>query len=374
MANGSVHTPAPLSLFGWVPRKEEIAAPVILEPAAASDAYTDFSKSFLTSTPLSSTSHKRIPTAPSVVALGCASNAYTDFSRSFLSADLLSASRRPLTTPSVLAATSCKAYTDLSKSFVSPNLLGSPSHKHTLPTSIVLHVILIGGSLLASAWFTDTLDLRTHTRTLLVSPPPATAPAPYRSTIAAPLTGVAAQPRRVFFSQGKLLFPAAIPKQIAMVNESPLSSEPEDTEAGVFGGVPGGVPGGIPGGVLGGVLGGIKASELPPPPPSAPPRAAVAEPTAPVRVGGNVKAPRILLHVDPIYPTLARRAQIHGAVVINAIIDVQGNPVEMRVVSGHPLLIEAAMNALKQWKFEPTILNGEPVAVSWDATITFTLD
>ena len=90
-------------------------------------------------------------------------------------------------------------------------------------------------------------------------------------------------------------------------------------------------------------------------------------------VGGRVKPPRVLLRVDPVYPLLAQATRVRGVVVISAVIDAQGNPAEMRVVSGHPLLIAAAMNALKQWKFEPTILDGEPVPVSWDITITFQL-
>jgi periplasmic protein TonB len=96
-------------------------------------------------------------------------------------------------------------------------------------------------------------------------------------------------------------------------------------------------------------------------------------PKAPLRVGGRVKPPRILQQFDPLYPILARRALVQGDVVLSAIIDAQGNVTEMKLVSGHPLLIEAAMNALRIWKFEPTILDGEAVAISMDATIHFRL-
>jgi protein TonB len=72
-----------------------------------------------------------------------------------------------------------------------------------------------------------------------------------------------------------------------------------------------------------------------------------------------VKAPRVIAAPDPVYPILARQARMSGAVVIDAVIDTQGNVVEMRTVSGQPILVLAAMEALRHWKYEPTILGGE---------------
>ena len=218
------------------------------------------------------------------------------------------------------------AYTDFSDAFLSANLMGSPSRKRTVTTSIVLHTILIGVPLLLSAWFTDTLDLRTYTQTLLVAPPPAAAaPSPPPTIVAAPK-----QARRVFTSQGKLFMPTAIPRQVAMVKEAPLPPEPEG--AGVFGGVPGGVTGGV----IGGMLDAIRAPEAPPPPP----RASAEGPRAPLPVGGNVQPPRIIYRVNPDYPLLAHQAGIQGEVIISAVIDSQGNVVDMKVVSGPPLSIQ----------------------------------
>lgn len=248
------------------------------------------------------------------------------------------------------------AYTDFSGAFLSANLMGSPSRKRTVTTSIVLHTILIGVPLLLSAWFTDTLDLRTYTQTLLVAPPAAAAPSPPPSVAAVPK-----QARRLFTSQGKLFMPTAIPRQVAMVKEAPLPPEPEG--AGVFGGVPGGVMGGA----IGGMLDAIRAPEAPPPPP----HASAEGPRAPVPVGGNVQPPRIIYTVNPEYPMLAHQAGIQGEVIISAIIDSQGNVVDMKVVSGPPLLYSAAMKALGQWKFQPTYLNGEPVAIKWNASVKF---
>ena len=90
-------------------------------------------------------------------------------------------------------------------------------------------------------------------------------------------------------------------------------------------------------------------------------------------VGGRVKAPQPLSTPQPQYPSLARGARIEGDVIIDAVIDTTGNVVEMRVVSGHPLLIQAAMNALKQWRYEPTFLNEEAVSVQLLVTIRFRL-
>src|SRR2546430_14162639 len=172
-------------------------------------------------------------------------------------------------------ARASRAYTDFSGAFLSANLMGSPSRKRTLTTSIVLHTILIGVPLIVSAWFTDTLDLRTYTQTLLVAPPPAAAaPSPPQSVAAVPK-----QARRVFTSRGKLFMPPAIPRQVAMLKEAPLPPEPEG--AGVFGGVPGGVPGGA----IGGMLDAIRTAEALPPPP----RASAEKARVPVPVGGNVQ-------------------------------------------------------------------------------------
>jgi TonB family protein len=255
------------------------------------------------------------------------------------------------------------AYTDFSNAFLSANLLGSPSRKRTLTTSIIMHATLIAIPLLLSAWFTDTLDIRTYTQTLLVAPP-AAAPAP------TPPPNVAArqpvrQSHRLFSSQGKLFMPPAIPKQVVMLKEAPLPPDPE--ASGVFGGIPGGVTGGV----IGGLLEAVKAPEAPPPPP---PQTSAAKTRIPVPVGGNVQPPSIMYQVNPDYPTLAHQAGIQGEVIIAAVIDSQGNVVDMKVVSGPPLLYMAAMKALAKWKFQPTYLNGEPVPIKWNVSVKFRIE
>ena len=160
---------------------------------------------------------------------------------------------------------------------------------------------------------------------------------------------------------GKLMAPTVIPHQVARLSEEPDAS---DLAAAI---APGdGVPGGVPGGQLGGVIGGALSGAVPPAP-----TPIDSAPKGPIRVGGKVKAPRLIFGPDPVYPLLARQARVSGAVVIDPVIDTQGNVVEMRAVSGQPILALAAMEALRQWKYAPTILGVEAVPVRLLVTITF---
>jgi protein TonB len=90
-------------------------------------------------------------------------------------------------------------------------------------------------------------------------------------------------------------------------------------------------------------------------------------------VGGRVRPPKAIVQTHPQYPTLARQAHIQGQVQIDAILDEQGNVIDMRVVSGPPLLYQAALDALKQWRYEPTYLNDQPIAVEMIVMISFQL-
>jgi len=163
------------------------------------------------------------------------------------------------------------------------------------------------------------------------------------------------------YTAGKLTAPAAIPKTVSLDN---AAAAPDF--GGVVGGVPGGVPGGQLGGSLGGIIGGTGASvPIPPPPPPAAKRI--------VRVGSNLKAPRQVYSVQPDYPILAKQTHVSGTVVVTAVLDEHGNVVGARALSGHPLLIPAALKAVLQWKYEPTLLNRTPVAVEMEVTVHFSL-
>ena len=222
--------------------------------------------------------------------------------------------------------------------------------------SATAELLLLATLLLLPLYFTQAIDVHQFDKTLLVVPPP---PAPALPPRALPRS-VASKPR-VMPVVGKLVMPRAIPRQVARLTEQ---LDGNDAAAAIVpgDGAPGGVPGGQPGGVIGGVL-----SRAAPPAPSA----INSAPKRPIRVGQGVKAPRLILGPQPVYPILARQAKIRGAVVIDAIIDTQGNIVEMRTVSGHPILALAAMEALRHWKYEPTILDGEAFPVELLVTITF---
>jgi protein TonB len=227
--------------------------------------------------------------------------------------------------------------------------------------AVLLHVGVIAGVILAGLYFADPLNIKQYASVILVAPPPPPPPPP-------PATGAAIKPKvlhQMLMNAGKLLAPTVIPKHIAEIKEPPLA---QDSLDGVVGGVPGGVPGGQLGGVIGGVIGGVlnSAARPVPPPPSV-------KPNGPLRVGGHVRQPKVIVKVLPKYPALARDAHIQGQVQIDAVLDEQGNVIEMKVVSGPPLLYQAAIDALKQWKYEPTYLNDRPIAVRLIVTITFKL-
>jgi len=127
--------------------------------------------------------------------------------------------------------------------------------------------------------------------------------------------------------------------------------------------VAGGIAGGSAGGVLGGIIG-SGGSNLPPPP-----RPSVSR----IKVGGNVQSASLIRQVMPMYPPIARTAHISGTVVLHAIIAKDGSIEELQYVTGPPLLMRAAMDAVRQWRYRPTLLNGEPVEVDTTISVVFTL-
>jgi protein TonB len=92
-----------------------------------------------------------------------------------------------------------------------------------------------------------------------------------------------------------------------------------------------------------------------------------------IRLGGNVLQAKLISEPMPTYPPLARQARIQGNVVLHAIISKDGHVEQLSVISGHPLLIQAALDAVRQWRYQPTMLNGDPVEVDTTITVTFTM-
>jgi len=159
------------------------------------------------------------------------------------------------------------------------------------------------------------------------------------------------------------------PKSIAIptvhkTQEAP--PPPAETSGGVVGGVPGGVAGGVPGGVLSEVLGSAR---------SLPIVAKTPEPTPVkrIRVAARVVEANLIHDVTPQYPPEAGRARIEGTVVLLAVIGTDGSVKDVRVESGLPILAQAAIDAVKLWRYKPYMIDGEPVEVDSRITINFTL-
>ncbi len=229
--------------------------------------------------------------------------------------------------------------------------------------SFLVQILIVVVAVLIPLIYTDTLP-KTQLTSFLVAPPPPPPPPP--PPAAAPVKVVKVIPRQ--FDAGKLMAPKQIPKEIAVIKEEEL---PAVGATGVVGGVPGGVPGGTPGGVIGGIIGSVPTAAPPPPPPvkEAP------KPVTPkqIRVGGQVQAAKLIRQPKPVYPPLAKQARIQGTVRFNAVIGKDGTIQNLQMVSGHPLLVQAATDAVRQWVYQPTLLNGEPVEVVTQIDVNFTL-
>ncbi len=144
--------------------------------------------------------------------------------------------------------------------------------------------------------------------------------------------------------------------------ETPAEIKPEETldvGFGVEGGVAGGVEGGVPGGVVGGIVGGMP-TEAPPP-------------KQLVRVGGQVKPPKKVKNVAPSYPDLAKASRLSAIIILDAEVDTRGAVSSVKILRGHPLFDQAAEEAVKQWRYQPLLLNGEPTAFVVTVTLQFNL-
>jgi protein TonB len=219
--------------------------------------------------------------------------------------------------------------------------------------SFLLQVGLIGILILIPLIYTDALP-KTQLMTFLVAPPPPPPPPP--PPAAATVKVVKIQSEVI---SGQLRAPTRIPNKIQMIKEE---EAPPDLGAG---GVPGGVPGGIPGGSAGGVIGGILSSTQVAVPKIATPQR--------VRVSSGVSTGLLIKKVTPNYPQLAKQARIQGSVVLQAEISKEGTIQNLQLISGHPMLAPAAIEAVKQWRYKPYLLNGEPVAVETQVVVNFSL-
>jgi len=241
--------------------------------------------------------------------------------------------------------------------------VGKTHKSWTVAFSFTIQILAVGILVLIPLIFTDVLP-KAQLASLLIAPAPPPPPPPPPPP-AAPVKVVKVAPRQ--FDAGRLTAPKEIPKEVAMITEEALPP----SMAG--GGVVGGVPGGVPGGVLGGIGGGISGAAPPPPPPPPPVVKEVPKDNKPRAIGGLVMQANRIKIVTPQYPPLAKSARIQGDVKFTAIIAKDGTIQKLEFVSGHPLLVPAAKEAVLQWLYKPTTLNGEAVEVITDITVHFTL-
>jgi len=225
----------------------------------------------------------------------------------------------------------------------------------TTTISFVLQIALVGVLVLIPLLYTEALP-KQQLMTFLVAPPPPPPPPPPPAAVPQRVAKVV----QTDIINGELRTPTKIPKKVEMIKEEE-APPPVMASAGVVGGVPGGVPGGQMGGVIGGIISST---------PVAVPK--VATPQR-VRVSQGVSQGLLIHRVQPMYPPLARQARIQGTVVLQAEISKDGTIENLRLISGHPMLAPSAIEAVRQWRYKPYFLNGEPVAVETQITVNFTL-
>ena len=233
----------------------------------------------------------------------------------------------------------------------------------TFAVSLGSQVLVIGTALLIPMFFINGPRVSRLSALLLAPPPPPPPPNPVSKQV--PVADVWQ------IDRSRLYAPPNIPDKVAEIVETEL---PPATGIVTQNGVPGGVEGGLPGGVLSDIANQVVRQPPPPPPP---PKQVVKEaaPTKPTRIhtSSGVQAAKLVKRVMPIYPPLAKQARISGTVKLMGVISRDGRIMNLQVLSGHPLLVPAAVDAVRQWVYQPTLLSGEAVEVLAPIDVNFTL-
>jgi protein TonB len=245
-------------------------------------------------------------------------------------------------------------------------IAGAPKKRRawTISLSITGQIVAVGVAVLIPLVAYDQLPVTKLTPRFLPQPPSGRSnrPRPDHVKVAA-----------VKWEQKKNVFtePNRIPPSARMIVD-PAPSHADETGPGIIGGV--GEGGGDRDGVIGGILKAASEAE-----PAAPPKVETTAPAAAksqiqrIRLGGVVLEAKLIHRVIPVYPAPARIVRASGNVMLQAVIGRDGHIQEIKAISGHPLLVAAAIDAVRQWIYQPTTLNGEPVEVDTVITVTFTL-
>ena len=234
------------------------------------------------------------------------------------------------------------------------------------PASALLHAALLVAVVVVPLLRSEALPTPAReTRAFFVAPGSPAAPLPPPPP---PAARAAADPRTASRPSAAPARPAAASFRASVDAPEPIATAVADTGLGnpdenapraESGGVPGGMPGGVPGGIVGGVV--VASVAVPP------------APIVPVRVGGEIKEPKKIRHVNPIYPDVAVAAHVHGNVVLECLVDPQGRVTEVTLLRGVSILNSAAIDAVKQWRYTATLKDGVPVSVILTVTVTFQL-
>jgi periplasmic protein TonB len=238
---------------------------------------------------------------------------------------------------------------------------GAQSKRKALATttSFIVNVLAVLVMLAVPLMFTEDLP-KAQLLTLLVAPPPPPPPPP---PAAEAVQKIVRQIQTDMLNTGQLRTPSRIPQKVQMIREEE-APPPMVATSGVVGGVPGGIPGGQLSGVIGGIVNATSNLAVPKFAPVVPQR---------VRISQGVTKGLLIRRVEPSYPPLARSARVQGEVVLSAIISTNGDIENLQLVSGHPMLVPAALSAVKQWRYKPYLLNGQPTEVETTITVIFTL-
>ena len=226
-------------------------------------------------------------------------------------------------------------------------------------TSLAIQTLGVGVLALTPLLFTDTLPFRQLSEVFTVPLPPAAKPASIPSSV----QSVAVVQRS--FDPRKLTTPTQVPQQVLMIDEGAVQiihSGPLD----------GGISNGT-GQNLGNLFSTDSSLSAPPPkPPVVEKEESTPQPSR-ITVGGKVQGAKLTHRVEPRYPRLAVDARVSGTVRFTAVIARNGEIQNLQLISGHPLLAQSARDAVKQWRYEPTLLNGSPVEVSTQIDVNFVL-
>jgi periplasmic protein TonB len=231
------------------------------------------------------------------------------------------------------------------------------SYRMTLSASMLAHAALVAAVVVIPLLLFDELAPPTNAvRAFFVAPPAVTPPPPPPPP---PPAALARRPTQVVptpppVRESVFRAPVDVPAELPPDPGIDLTGG-----FGVEGGVEGGIEGGVAGGIVGGVLGGVDVAPVATPPP--------------IRVGGNIKAPKLLRRVDPVYPQLAAHARQRGTVILEAYVDERGVVREVKVLRGVALLDDAALAAVRQWRYQPLLLNGVAMNFVVAVTVNFNL-